>query len=76
MAEPDDLVLSILREIRVEMKGGLSSVNRRLEKREEAQVAFRHALGADSLLSKMAVGEFEERPERLEKNVSELEKQK
>jgi polyhydroxyalkanoate synthesis regulator phasin len=76
MAEPEDMIVVLLREMRRENIEGFSSVNRRLEKLEEASKSFRHALSADSLLSKMLTGEFEERIEALEKKVRELESQK
>jgi hypothetical protein len=51
-----------------------------LEKRlggvEDAQRSFRQALTADSLLSKLVTGEFEERIEALENRFRELEGQK
>jgi polyhydroxyalkanoate synthesis regulator phasin len=76
MAEPEDMIVVLLREMRRENIEGFSSVNRRLEKLEETSKSFRHALSADSLPSKMLTGEFEERIEALEKKVRELESQK
>jgi len=82
MAEPADLILPMLREMRSEMAAlrgensqGFSAMDRRLPALEAAQVSFRQALGADSLLSKLVTGEFEQRIEALERRVRELEGQ-
>ena len=76
MTEPEDLILSILRDMRKENVAGFASVERRLDKLEPAQLSFRQALGADSLLSKLVTGEFEERIGLLERKVRELERLK
>jgi hypothetical protein len=83
MAEPSDMIVPLLREMRIEMNarfdrvdGHFDVVERRLKALEEAQVSYRQALTADSLLSKLVTGEFEERIEALEKKVKELEAQK
>jgi hypothetical protein len=80
MAEPDDMVLPLLREMRAENKSlhgatasRLDLMDQRLKKLEETMVSYRQALTADSLLSKLVTGEFEERIEALEKKVKELE---
>jgi hypothetical protein len=86
MAEPSDTIVPLLREMRPEMKSGFDRMDARLQALENAQNSFRRALTADSLLSKLVTGEFEERiegPERrlkaietLERRVKELEEQK
>jgi hypothetical protein len=76
MAEPGDIILPLLREMRAEAKDGFATVDGRLEKIEATLNSFRHALTADSLLSKLVTGEFEERIEVLEQKVRELERQK
>jgi polyhydroxyalkanoate synthesis regulator phasin len=87
MADPDDFILPLLREMRAEINGrfdamGETSASRhalviaRLDKLEEQQRSFRHALTADTLMSKLLTGEFEERIEALEQKVRELESQK
>jgi hypothetical protein len=43
---------------------------------ESAQGSYRQALTADTLLSKLVTGEFEERIEALESKMRELERQK
>jgi len=76
MAEPQDLMLSILREMRKENADGFASVERCLDKLEAAHPSVRLALTGDSLLSKLVTGEFEERVGILERKVRELESQK
>jgi hypothetical protein len=80
VAEPADMIVPLLREMRAENKAGFDQVDarfgvveRRLGKIEETLVSYRQALAADSLLSKLLTGEFEERIEALEKKVKELE---
>jgi polyhydroxyalkanoate synthesis regulator phasin len=82
MSEPADMVLPLLREmcaeiatLRGEVGEGFSTMERRFAALEAAQVSFRQALGADSLLSKLVTGEFEERIEALERRVRQLEGQ-
>jgi hypothetical protein len=43
---------------------------------EQAQIGFRQALTADTLLSRLVAGEFDQRIEALERKVRELERQK
>ena len=74
MAEPSDMILSMLRDMRRENSAGFASVERRLDRRETPYLSFRQALTADSLLSKLVTGEFEERIENLERKVQELER--
>lgn len=83
MAEPKDMIVPLLREMRERMEERFDSSDRRLqgmEKRlgkiEESMVGFRQALTADTLMSKLITGEFEERIEALEQKVRKLEKQK
>jgi hypothetical protein len=80
VAEPADMIVPLLREMRAENKAGFDQVDvrfgiveRRLGKIEETLVSYRQALTADSLLSKLLTGEFEERIEALEKKVKDLE---
>jgi polyhydroxyalkanoate synthesis regulator phasin len=79
MAEPVDMILPMLREIRGDIAASdVKAVRRhellmlRIDKLEDQQKSFRQALSADSLLSKLVTGEFEERIEALERQVSEL----
>ena len=66
------MILPLLREIRAEMISRFDGVgtrfdivDRRLKALEETLVSHRQALSADSLLSKLVTGEFEERIEAL-----------
>lgn len=80
MAEPADMIVPLLPEMRVEnarlhqeTRNQIEVMERRLVKIEETLVSFRQALTADTLLSKLPTGEFEERIEALEKKVKDLE---
>jgi hypothetical protein len=80
MAEPEDMILPLLREMRAEnaarhdqTQEKFTSIERRLDKIEAAQLSFRQALTGDSLLSKLVTGEFEQRIEILERKVKEWE---
>ena len=72
MAEPVDLILPLLREMRTESASRHSEVIARLDAVERAQVSFKHALTSDTLLSRLLTGEFEEGIEALERKVREL----
>jgi hypothetical protein len=83
MADPADMVVPLLREMRAENAARheqslekFAAIEQRLDKIEAAQLSFRHALTADSLLSKLVTGEFEGRIEVLERKVRELETEK
>jgi hypothetical protein len=83
MAEPEDMILPLLREMRAEIAAGFSQnsaeharMTARLEKMEGQLTSFRQSLTADTLMSKLLTGEFEERIEALEQRVRELEGQK
>ncbi len=73
MAEPTDLLLPLIREMRAENATRHTEVIARLEAVEKAQVSFRQALAGDSLMSKLVTGDFEERMEALERRVRQLE---
>ena len=83
MAEPIDMILPMLREMRADLVERLDQhstrfdlVDKRLTKIEGHIGSFRHALTADTLMSKLVTGEFEERIEALEAKVRELETHK
>jgi hypothetical protein len=83
MPDPADMIVPPLREMRAEnaalhqqTRERLDAVERRLGALEAAQQRYKQALTADSLLSKLVTGEFEERIEALERKVRELESQK
>jgi hypothetical protein len=76
MAESVAMIIPLLREMRQETASGFSAVGQRLDKLEATLNTFPQALTADSLLSKLVTGEFEERITVLERKVRELENQK
>lgn len=83
MTDPADMIVPLLREMRAENAARheqslerFTAIERRLDKIETAQLSFRQALTADSLLSKLVTGEFEQRIEVLERKVRELEDEK
>ena len=68
--------IPMLRDMRAELSarfdksdGRFDAMDRRMSAIENAQVSFKQALTADSPLSKLVTGEFEERIETLERNV-------
>jgi hypothetical protein len=90
MAEPVDMIVPLLREMRAESSAAraenaalheqtramVSQLEKRLGGVEAAQKSIRSAPAADTLLSRILTGEFEERIEALERKVQELEAQK
>ena len=83
MPEPADMIVPLLREMRTEnaalheqTRELIKDLDKRLGAVESAQNSYRQALTADTLLSKLVTGEFEERIETLERKVRELESQK
>ena len=80
MTDPADMIVPLLREMRAEnlalheqTRVLVMALDKRLGGVEETQRSFRQALTADTLLSKLVTGEFEERIEALENKVKELE---
>jgi hypothetical protein len=78
-SEPDNLVLLLLREmpaesakLHAENLAEFRAIGQRLDRIENAQKSFRQALSADSLMSKLLTGDFEERIVALERQVAEL----
>jgi hypothetical protein len=51
----------------------VAALDKRMGRIEDAQGSFRQAMTADTLLSKLLTGEFEERIEALENKIRELE---
>jgi polyhydroxyalkanoate synthesis regulator phasin len=79
MAEPENLVLVMLRELRAEnlaehgkTQASVTRLERRIAKLEENYKIAHQAMVADTLMSKLVTGEFEERIEALEKQVAKL----
>ncbi|MGL4728105.1 MAG: hypothetical protein ACRCWO_05075 [Bosea sp. (in: a-proteobacteria)] len=83
MSKTTDMILPMLREMRAEnleqheqTRILLAALDKRLGSVESTQKSFKSALSADTMLSRLVTGEFEERIEALEKKVKQLEKQK
>ena len=76
MAEPNDMILPLLRDMREDMRMRFDAVDKRLDKIEAAQKSFKHALTADTMMSKLVAGEFEERIEAWERDVEALKAQR
>lgn len=81
MAEPEDMIMPMLREMRGEIRDGFARVEARFEdvdmrlERMEGQLrTFRQALTADTMMSKFITGDFEERIATLEEKVEALAK--
>ena len=80
MADSIDMILPMLREMRTENAAMhektqrlIAALDKRLGAVESAQVSYRQALSADTLMGKLLTGEFEERIDALEKRVRDLE---
>ena len=69
MAEPEDMIVPLLREMRAEINSRFDRVDARLDAVEKAQNTFRQAMMGDTLFSKLVTGEFEERIEVLERRL-------
>jgi hypothetical protein len=54
----DDMIVPMLREMRVELNKRFDQVEQRLEKVERAQTAFRHAIQGIMLSNATTNGEF------------------
>ena len=76
MAEPKDFVLPLLREIQADLAAFRRETGERLTKLETGQRNIRYALAGETVLSRILVGEYEERIEALEQKVRGLEGQK
>ena len=83
MTDPADMIVPLLREMRAEnlaqheqTQAMIAALDKRLGGVEGPQKSYRQALTADTLLSKLVTGEFEERIEALENKVKDLEGQK
>ncbi|TXM75550.1 hypothetical protein FV218_08355 [Methylobacterium sp. WL69] len=80
MAEPQDTILPLLREIRADLKAGFDRVDRKLEqhdarfdKLERRFDNLREAVNGESVLGRYAAAQFEERLEVIEKRLAVLE---
>jgi polyhydroxyalkanoate synthesis regulator phasin len=66
------MIMPMLREMRAEIAARFDGVDARLEALERAQASFKQALSADTLMSRLLTGEFDERIESLERRVRAL----
>jgi hypothetical protein len=83
MADSADMIVPLLGEMRAEnaalheeTRELMKALDKRLGAVERAQDSYRQALTADTLLSKLVTGEFEERIGVLERKMQELERLK
>jgi len=67
MKEPKDMVLPTLEEMWAEIAALRARMEERFDENDKAHKSFQHALSADTLMSRLLTGEFEERIEKLEK---------
>ncbi|TXN65760.1 hypothetical protein FV228_15435 [Methylobacterium sp. WL18] len=81
MAEPQDMILPLLREMRTEIHSGFERVDRKLEehdtrfdKLERRFDNLREAVNGESVLGRYAAAQVEERLDALEKRLAALEK--
>lgn len=83
MAEPKDMVIPMLKELRDEMRQGFAAVDKRfaqvdqrLERIEKRQEAQKDAFTGESILARYATKEVEERLTALEREMAELRAQR
>jgi len=76
MAEPQDLVLPILRELQAELAAFRKESGQRFDKVDARIKNLNAAMAGETVLSRVLVGEYEERLETLEKKVRSLEGRK
>jgi len=81
MSEPDNFILTLLREIRAEMKEGFERVDRKLvehdlrfEGLDKKIESLKQAMHGESVLGRYASAEFDDRIEAIEKRLEKLEK--
>lgn len=67
MAEPADMILPMLKEMRSDIAALRSRMEERFDENDKAHRSFKNALSADTLMGRLLTGEFEERIEKLEK---------
>ena len=79
MAEPKDMIIPMLREMRKEMSGfqdenrkEFKEIKQHLERIDSKQKSFNDALTADTMMGRLVTGDFESRIEALEKQVAQL----
>lgn len=72
MAEPKDMIVPMLKDMRDEMNRRFDKVDDRLEKLERGQKSLKNAMTADTMMAKFMLGDYEERLQSLESKVAEL----
>jgi tetrahydromethanopterin S-methyltransferase subunit G len=73
MAEPDNMILPLLREIRAEINGRFDSQDQRFERIEKRLDAMHRAINGESVLGRYAAAEVDERLDDIEKRLAALE---
>lgn len=80
MADPQDMILPLLREMRAEIKDlsrnserQFTTVNERLERIEGRLANMREAINGESVLGRYAAAEVEDRLEAIERRLATLE---
>jgi tetrahydromethanopterin S-methyltransferase subunit G len=76
MAEPKDMIVPKLQEMRDENRQEFGEVKGRLDKIEKGQKSLGNAMTADTMMSKFMLGDYEERLQQLEAKVEKLIKTK
>ena len=76
MAEPDNLVPVLLRELRADMDQRFAQADTRLDRLEKRLENVRQAAIGESVLGRYAAAEVEERLERIDKRLAALEKRR
>lgn len=74
--DPNDVIVPMLREMRAEMREQFQDVKERLDKLESRQKTVRQALMADTMMSRLVAGDFEDRIFELERKIDMLMKGK
>ncbi|MGA1804362.1 hypothetical protein [Rhizobium sp. HT1-10] len=74
--DPKDVIMPMLREMRAEMREQFQDVKERLDKLESRQKTVRQALTADTMMSRLVAGDFEDRIFELERKIDMLMKGK
>ena len=66
MAEPNEMVIPLLREMPADVAALRLRIDECFDENDKAHTTFGHALAGDSLVGRLLTGEFEERVEKLE----------
>jgi len=74
--DPKNVIVPMLREMHAEMREQFEDVKDRLDKLESRQKTVRQALTADTMMSRLVTGDFEDRIFELERKIDTLMKGK